>query len=182
MEMTDNGRDTEQYHHHLGLGLGLGLSLGMADTTSPVEALGRQQQQSWNWNGAGLFFPASSGERRTHADADDRRLAALPCHEMPFLRGIDVNRAPATGDARGSCAASEDEEPGDSTARSGGGEQKRAGAGSYNEDDSGSGAGGGGSGKNLRLSRDQSAVLKESFKEDSTLNPVTVSTIFIIII
>ncbi|KAF6995426.1 hypothetical protein CFC21_011929 [Triticum aestivum] len=191
MEMTVNGRDTE---HHLGLGLGLGLSLGMSGTTSPVEpaapqhavtaaapsTLGRQQQLSWN--GAGLFFPASSGEQRSHAD--DRRLAALACHEMPFLRGIDVNRAPATGGARGSCAASEDEEPGasspDSTlsslsgkrgapTRSGGGEQERAGAGSDDEDDSG--AGGAGSRKKLRLSKDQSAVLEDSFKEHSTLNP-----------
>ncbi|KAI5018046.1 homeobox-leucine zipper protein HOX1-like [Hordeum vulgare subsp. vulgare] len=187
MEMTVNGRDTE---HHLGLGLGLGLSLGMAGTTSPVEAaapqralaaaapvtLGRQQQLQQSWNGAGLFFPAPSGEQRSHAD--DRRLAALACHEMPFLRGIDVNRAPATG------GASEDEEPGasspDSTlsslsgkrrapTRSGGGEQERAGAGSDDEDDSG--AGGGGSRKKLRLSKDQSAVLEESFKEHSTLNP-----------
>nr|BAJ98169.1 predicted protein [Hordeum vulgare subsp. vulgare]BAJ99752.1 predicted protein [Hordeum vulgare subsp. vulgare] len=185
MEMTVNGRDTE---HHLGLGLGL--SLGMAGTTSPVEAaapqralaaaapvtLGRQQQLQQSWNGAGLFFPAPSGEQRSHAD--DRRLAALACHEMPFLRGIDVNRAPATG------GASEDEEPGasspDSTlsslsgkrrapTRSGGGEQERAGAGSDDEDDSG--AGGGGSRKKLRLSKDQSAVLEESFKEHSTLNP-----------
>ncbi|KAM0883157.1 hypothetical protein ACQ4PT_031841 [Festuca glaucescens] len=177
MEMTVNGRDTEQYHHHLGLGLGL--SLGMAGTTSPVEPAAPQrapagQQQSWNG------FPASSGEQRTHAD--DRKLAALACHEMPFLRGIDVNRAPA---ARGSCGASEDEEPGasspDSTlsslsgkrrapARSGGGEQERAGAGSDDEDDSGA-AGGAASRKKLRLSKDQSAVLEERFKEHSTLNP-----------
>ncbi|KAF6989726.1 hypothetical protein CFC21_007027 [Triticum aestivum] len=192
MEMTVNGRDTE-HHHHLGLalGLGLGLSLGMSGTTSPVEPAAPQTaaapssklglgQQSWN--GAGLFFPASSGEQRSHAD--DRRLAALACHEMPFLRGIDVNRAPTTGGARGSCGASEDEEPGasspDSTlsslsgkrgapTRSAGGEQERTGAGSDDEDDSG--AGGGGSRKKLRLSKDQSAVLEDSFKEHSTLNP-----------
>jgi homeobox-leucine zipper protein len=178
MEMTVNGRDAEQYHHHLGLGLGL--SLGMSGTTSPVEppapqrAPARQQQC---WNGAGLFFPTSSGEQRTHAD--DLRLAALACHEMPFLRGIDVNRL----DRR----ASEDEEPGasspDSTlsslsgkrgapSRSGGGiEQERAGAGSDDEDDSG--AAGGASRKKLRLSKDQSAVLEEKFKEHSTLNPVS---------
>ncbi|KAM0879723.1 hypothetical protein ACQ4PT_034039 [Festuca glaucescens] len=183
MEMAVNGRDTELYHHHLGLGLGL--SLGMAGSTSPVEPAAPQrapagQQQSWN--GAGLFFPASSGEQRTHAD--DRGLAALACHEMPFLRGIDVNRAPGTG---GSCGASEDEEPGasspDSTLSSlsgkpgapgrsggGGGEQERAGAGSDDEDDSG-GAGGAASRKKLRLSKDQSAVLEERFKEHSTLNP-----------
>lgn len=172
MEMTVNGRDSEQYHHHLGLGLGLGLSLGMSGSTSPVEAAAPQRaptRQKQCWNGAG---------------ADDRRLAALACHEMPFLRGIDVNRATAAADARRSCGASEDEEPGasspDSTlsslsgkrgapARSGGGELERAGAGSDDEDDSG--AAGGASRKKLRLSKDQSAVLEESFKEHSTLNP-----------
>uniref|UniRef100_A0ACD5TID8 Uncharacterized protein n=1 Tax=Avena sativa TaxID=4498 RepID=A0ACD5TID8_AVESA len=182
MEMTVNGRDAEQYHHHLGLGLGL--SLGMSGTTSPVEPAAPQsaptgQQQSWN-GASSLFFPASSGQQqRTHAD--DRRLAALACHEMPFLRGIDVNRAPVAG---GSCGASEDEEPGasspDSTLsslsgkrraqeRSGSGEQERAAAGSDDEDDSG--AAGGASRKKLRLSKDQSAVLEERFKEHSTLNP-----------
>ena len=188
MEMTVNRRDTEQYPHHLGLGLGL--SLGMSGTTSPVEPAAPQRAptgQQQCWNGAGLFFPTSSGEQCTHAD--DRRLAALACHEMPFLRGIDVNRAPAAGEARGSCGASEDEEPGasspDSTlsslsgkrgapARSGGGELERAGAGSEDEDDSG--AAGGASRKKLRLSKDQSAVLEESFKEHSTLNPVSTTT------
>ncbi|CAM0956193.1 unnamed protein product [Alopecurus aequalis] len=182
MEMTVNGRESEQYHHHLGLGLGLGLSLGMSGSTSPVEAAAPQRAptgQQQCLNGAGLFFLASSGKQRTHAD--DRRMAALACHEMPFLRGIDVNRAPAAGETRGS---SEDEEPGasspDSTlsslsgkrgapARSGGGEMDRAGAGSDDEDDSG--AAGGASRKKLRLSKDQSAVLEESFKEHSTLNP-----------
>ncbi|XP_047043396.1 homeobox-leucine zipper protein HOX1-like [Lolium rigidum] len=176
MEMTVNGRDTEQYHHHLGLGLSLGMS--PVEPAAPQRTPTRQQQ---SWTGSGLFSPASSGEQRTHAD--DRRLAALACHEMPFLRGIDVNRAPA---ARGSCGASEDEEPGasspDSTLSSlsgkrhapgrsgGGGEQERAGAGSDDEDDSGA-AGGAASRKKLRLSKDQSAVLEERFKEHSTLNP-----------
>ncbi|XP_047045316.1 homeobox-leucine zipper protein HOX1-like [Lolium rigidum] len=175
MEMTVNGRDTEQYHHHLGLGLGLSLGMSPVEPAAPQRAPTGQQQC---WNG----FPASSGEQRTHAD--DSRLAALACHEMPFLRGIDVNRAPT---ARGSCGASEDEEPGasspDSTLSSlsgkrgapgrsggGGGELERAGAGSDDEDDSGA-AGGAASRKKLRLSKDQSAVLEERFKEHSTLNP-----------
>jgi homeobox-leucine zipper protein len=156
----------------------------MSGTTTPVEPAAHQRApagQKQCWNGAGLFFPASSGQQRAHAD--DLRLAALACHEMPSLRGIDVNRAPVAG----SCGASEDEEPGasspDSTlsslsgkrgapSRSGGGiEQERAGAGSDDEDDSG--AAGGASRKKLRLSKDQSAVLEEKFKEHSTLNPVS---------
>jgi homeobox-leucine zipper protein len=112
---------------------------------------------------------------------------AVACHghEMPFLRGIDVNRAPAAGvSRRGSC--SEDEEPAASSpnstlsslsgkrpaaTRSGdleGDHTPRAGGGSDDED---SGAGGG-SRKKLRLSKDQAAVLEESFKEHNTLNPV----------
>ena len=113
----------------------------------------------------------------------------MACHEMPILRGIDVNRAAPRG-------GSEDEDPGasspDSTlsslsgkrgapARSAGGDQERAGgAGSDDEDDSG--AAGGASRKKLRLSKDQSAVLEESFKEHSTLNPVSTYPFLIIVV
>ncbi|KAL5224879.1 hypothetical protein ABZP36_011518 [Zizania latifolia] len=108
----------------------------------------------------------------------DRRTTAAACHdEMPFLRGIDVNRAPAAGaEMRGSCSE-EDDEPGasspNSTLSSLSGkrgpparrEHERAGAGSDDED-----SGAGGSRKKLRLSKDQAAVLEESFKEHNTLN------------
>lgn len=116
--------------------------------------------------------------------------AVAPCHghEMPFLRGIDVNRAPAGESRRGSC--SEDEEPaasspnstlsslsGKRTAATRSGELEgdhtpRAGG----SDDEDSGAGGG-SRKKLRLSKDQAAVLEESFKEHNTLNPVRIITL-----
>ena len=113
-------------------------------------------------------------------------LAACHGHEMPFLRGIDVNRAPAGEARRGSC--SEDEEPAASSPNSTlsslsgkraaatrrgeleGDHTPRAGGGSDDED---SGAGGG-SRKKLRLSKDQAAVLEESFKEHNTLNPVRI--------
>jgi homeobox-leucine zipper protein len=113
---------------------------------------------------------------------------------MPFLRlrGIDVNRAPAAGETgrRGSC--SEDEEPGASSpnstlsslsgkraapARSSGEVDReadhtpRAGGGGSDDEDSGAG---GGARKKLRLSKDQAAVLEDSFKEHNTLNPVRV--------
>ncbi|KAL6641459.1 hypothetical protein ACP70R_019640 [Stipagrostis hirtigluma subsp. patula] len=206
MEMMVNARDDDRH-------LGLSLSLSIA-TVSPVEPPPppppQQQQQrafsivpvsslpalpspqlpqSWNGVGAGLFFSPSSGmdrslERKQHPAAVT---AACHSHEMPFLRGIDVNRAPAGESRRGSC--SEDEEPGASSpnstlsslsgkrgapARSGGGgdhdgdHTPRAGCGGGSDDED---SGGGGSRKKLRLSKDQAAVLEESFKEHNTLNP-----------
>lgn len=44
--------------------------------------------------------------------------------------------------------------------------------GGSDDDDGGDGDGGDGSRKKLRLSKEQSAVLEESFKEHNTLNPV----------
>src|SRR5438045_430102 len=95
--------------------------------------------------------------------------AACHNHEMPFLRGIDVNRAPAGAESRRGVSCSEDEEPGASSpnstlsslsgkrsapARSGGGDDltPRAGVGGSDDEDSGAG---GGSRKKLRLSKDQ---------------------------
>jgi homeobox-leucine zipper protein len=150
------------------------------------------------------FFSLSSGEQRqlslhgyasgrscVHAGTDpslferkqQQPVAARHGHEMPFLRGIDVNRAPA-GEVsrRGSC--SEDEEPGASSpnstlsnlswkrgapARSGGVLTPRAGGGGSDDEDCGSG-----SRKKLRLTKDQAAVLEESFKDHNTLNPVRI--------
>lgn len=119
-------------------------------------------------------------------DQQQQPAAARHGHEMPFLRGVDVNRAPAGDTRRGSCSE-DDEEPGGASsspnstlssslsgkraapARSGGevaDHTPRAGGGSDDEDS------GGGSRKKLRLSKDQAAVLEESFKEHNTLNPV----------
>lgn len=109
----------------------------------------------------------------------------------PFLRGIDVNRSPLSSSA---AADNNDDEAAlsspDSTVSSvsgkrsvadaggggGGGDEhdgerdssSRAAAGSDEED-------GEGSRKKLRLTKDQSAVLEESFKEHNTLNPVRTS-------
>ncbi|KAG8092565.1 hypothetical protein GUJ93_ZPchr0012g19677 [Zizania palustris] len=119
------------------------------------------------------------GSYEVCASADRTTTTVAACHdEMPFLRGIDVNRAPSAGaEMRGSCSEEEDE-PGasspNSTLSSLSGkrgpparreEHERAGAGS---DDSDSGAGV--SRKKLRLSKDQAAVLEDSFKKHNTLN------------
>ncbi|BAF27226.1 homeobox-leucine zipper protein HOX1 [Oryza sativa Japonica Group] len=181
MEMMVHGRRDEQYGG-LRLGLGLGLSLGVAggaaDDEQPPPRRGAApppQQQLCGWNGGGLFSSSSSDHRG--------RSAMMACHdviEMPFLRGIDVNRAPAaettTTTARGPSCSEEDEEPGasspNSTLSSLSGKRgapsaaTAAAAAASDDEDSG-----GGSRKKLRLSKDQAAVLEDTFKEHNTLNP-----------
>uniref|UniRef100_A0A0D3HGM2 Homeobox domain-containing protein n=1 Tax=Oryza barthii TaxID=65489 RepID=A0A0D3HGM2_9ORYZ len=180
MEMMVHGRRDEQYGG-LGLGLGLGLSLGVAggaaDDEQPPPRRGAApppQQQLCGWNGGGLFSSSSSDHRG--------RSAMMACHdviEMPFLRGIDVNRAPAaettTTTARGPSCSEEDEEPGASSPNStlsslsgkrGAPSAATAAAAASDDEDSG-----GGSRKKLRLSKDQAAVLEDTFKEHNTLNP-----------
>ncbi|GKV10829.1 hypothetical protein SLEP1_g22141 [Rubroshorea leprosula] len=93
-----------------------------------------------------------------------------------FLRGIDVNRLPSTADC--------DEEAGvsspNSTISSVSGKRSERDGGEEHELDRASSRGisdeedGDTSRKKLRLSKDQSAILEESFKEHNTLNPVTV--------
>ncbi|CAN6283917.1 unnamed protein product [Urochloa humidicola] len=200
--MMVNAKDQEQ-HGHSSLGLGLSLSLSIA-TAPPVELEPPQRAISvaplsshpaqpppphpqW-WNGVGLFFsPASGMDRSLEMMKHQQQQATCHGHEMPFLRGIDVNRAPAGGESRtrGSCSE-DDEEPAASSpnstlsslsgkrpaaTRSGdleGDHTPRAGGGGSDDEDSGAG---GGSRKKLRLSKDQAAVLEESFKEHNTLNP-----------
>ncbi|CAI0523236.1 unnamed protein product [Linum tenue] len=96
---------------------------------------------------------------------------------IPFLRGIDVNRLPA---------ADCDEEPGvsspNSTVSSISGKRSErdqpATTGSGGEDLDADEEDGDTSRKKLRLSKDQSAVLEDSFKEHSTLNPVSTQLLF----
>lgn len=103
------------------------------------------------------------------------------------LRGIDVNRAPAAE------RESEEEEAGvsspNSTVSSVSGKrgcsERDVQNGEDNEMERASSRGisdeedGDGSRKKLRLSKDQSAILEESFKEHNTLNPVSVHIIYI---
>nr|CAB3500148.1 unnamed protein product [Digitaria exilis] len=199
MEMMVNARDHHEQRGDSSLGLGLSLSLSIATaaaapvepppppraiSAAPISSHPAPPQPLW-WNGAGLFFPPSSGMDRSLERKQQQPASLYGGHEMPFLRGIDVNRAPAAGESRrGSC--SEDEEPAasspNSTLSSLSGKRPaatRSGelegdhtprAGGSDDEDSGAG-GGGGSRKKLRLSKDQAAVLEESFKEHNTLNP-----------
>lgn len=124
-----------------------------------------------------------------------------------FLRGIDVNRASST------VVVDVDEDAGVSSpnstvssvmsgkrserellaaaAMAGGGrvedhEAERASCslgGGGSDDDDGGGNGDDGSRKKLRLSKEQALVLEETFKEHSTLNPVSgILVIFLVLI
>ncbi|WMV43548.1 hypothetical protein MTR67_036933 [Solanum verrucosum] len=144
--------------------LGLSLSLSFPDNNnkkntqlnlSPFNLI---QKTSWTDS----LFPSS-----------DRNIETCRVETRTFLKGIDVNRLPAMGDA--------DEEAGvsspNSTISSVSGnkrtereanncdqEEHEMERGSDEED-------GETSRKKLRLSKDQSAILEESFKEHNTLNP-----------
>ncbi|EOX96438.1 hypothetical protein QUC31_005557 [Theobroma cacao] len=148
-------------------GLGLSLSLGCAQNHPSLKlnlmplASPRMQnlQQKNTWN---ELFQSS-----------DRNLDT-----RSFLRGIDVNRAPATVDCEEEGGVSspnstissisgkrnERDPVGDET------EAERASCSRASDDEDG-GAGGDASRKKLRLSKEQSLLLEETFKEHSTLNP-----------
>ncbi|KAJ8625940.1 hypothetical protein MRB53_019247 [Persea americana] len=92
----------------------------------------------------------------------------------PFLRGIDVNRAPSTVDVEEEAGVSS---PNSTLSSISGKRSERDPTGEENEVERACSRGlsdeedGDGSRKKLRLSKDQSAVLEESFKEHNTLNP-----------
>jgi len=129
-------------------------------------------------------------------------LPAGICHagrgEAPAARGFDVNRAPSSVAASGLAALEDDEEdPGAAAALSSSPNDDSAGSfpldlgGPRAHAKGGAAAQAGGGGersssrasdedegastrKKLRLSKEQSAFLEESFKEHSTLNPVRI--------
>lgn len=92
----------------------------------------------------------------------------------PFLRGIDVNRMPSTVDCEEEAGTSS---PNSTVSSVSGKRSERENGGEENEVERACSRGvsdeedGEGSRKKLRLSKDQSAVLEESFKEHNTLNP-----------
>ena len=112
--------------------------------------------------------------------------------EASTTRGFDVNRAPSLSVA-GAAAAEEDEEHDEAGAAAAASSSPNNSAGSFPTDFSAQGGqvapGGGGdrgacsrasddddggsARKKLRLSKEQSAFLEESFKEHATLNPVS---------
>lgn len=111
-----------------------------------------------------------------------------------FLRGLDVNRTPPSAAAAAATADCYEEENGVSSPNSTvssisgkrsereaalGGEEAEEGdrdscsRGGGSDDDDGGNGSGDASRKKLRLTKDQSLVLEETFKEHNTLNPVS---------
>ncbi|KAH6771779.1 homeobox protein 2 [Perilla frutescens var. frutescens] len=159
--------------------LGLSLSLSF-----PSENRGVSNASSLHLN----LIPSSSPShfaiinKNSWTDAftsSDRRAEACRAETRSFLKGIDVNCLPETADAE---EEEEEEEEGgvsspNSTVSSVSGKRSEREA---TEDQDGERASSRGisdeedaenARKKLRLSKDQSAVLEESFKEHNTLNP-----------
>ncbi|KAL6279983.1 hypothetical protein ACE6H2_016864 [Prunus campanulata] len=108
--------------------------------------------------------------------SSDRHSNSETCRVGPrsFLRGIDVNRLPSTGDCEDEAGVSSPNSTvssvsGKRSEREANGEdldiERDCSRGISDEED------GETSRKKLRLSKDQSAILEESFKEHNTLNP-----------
>ncbi|CAI0522719.1 unnamed protein product [Linum tenue] len=144
------------HHHHAPLHLNLMPSSVSSSSSSAAVTNHKSSSSSWMNHAAHILNPSS--------DLNSDPTA------IPFLRGIDVNRLPA---------ADCDEEPGvsspNSTVSSISGKRSErdqpATTGSGGEDLDADEEDGDTSRKKLRLSKDQSAVLEDSFKEHSTLNP-----------
>ncbi|KAM0934271.1 putative transcription factor HD-ZIP family [Dioscorea sansibarensis] len=126
----------------------LGLSLSLAFSPPPLT----QSQHHHQWP---HDFVAGS-----------RALSHPPTSRLlPRSEGIDVNQAPM-GEREGESEGEGDESsPNNSAVSSVSGKRDVAGGQGSDEED------GDGSRKKLRLSKDQSAILEESFKEHNTLNP-----------
>ncbi|GMI63971.1 hypothetical protein like AT5G47370 [Hibiscus trionum] len=134
-----------QTHHSLHLNLTPSLLPSSAISSPSPFPL---QKSSWN----DVVSPPSdpdSGSFRAEA--------------RPFLRGIDVNRLPSTVDGEEEAGVSSPNSTISSVSakRS----EREANGGISDEED------GDTSRKKLRLSKDQSAILEETFKEHNTLNP-----------
>ncbi|CAK9185017.1 unnamed protein product [Ilex paraguariensis] len=107
----------------------------------------------------------------------DRNSETCRVETRSFLKGIDVNRSPSTADdaeeeagvsSPNSTISSSSGKRSERECNGGGDDQEieRASSRGISDEEDGDG-----SRKKLRLSKDQSAVLEESFKEHNTLNP-----------
>ncbi|CAN6182478.1 unnamed protein product [Urochloa humidicola] len=181
--MADAGRE---------LVLGLGMGVGVRRDDEQAEPVGREVRRDLDFGAARCGRPSP--------EPPAMRLTLLPGLGLPWqqppseatrhfeasTRGFDVNRAPSLSVAG---AAAEDDEEQDDAVDTGaaaaaassspnnsagsfptglgavGGGGDRAGSRASDEDDGGSAR------KKLRLSKEQSAFLEESFKEHATLNP-----------
>ncbi|KAF5734919.1 homeobox-leucine zipper protein HAT4-like [Tripterygium wilfordii] len=148
--------------------LGLSLCLGLS-----------QNQHSLQLNlNPPVFQSSASSSKPSWSNtfpSSDRNPDSCRVDNRSFLRGIDVNRLPSTGDCEEEAGVSS---PNSTISSISGKRCEREANGSEDleiERDCSRGISdeedGENSRKKLRLSKDQSAILEESFKEHNTLNP-----------
>ncbi|GLT39603.1 hypothetical protein SLA2020_137850 [Shorea laevis] len=150
--------------------LGLSLSLGCARNTQP--------SSSFRLNLRALASPMMQNHHQKNAWTELFQSSDRNSNARSFLRGIDVNLAPSVAECEEDAGVSSPNSTISSSVSGKRGERDAIGdeneaerascsRGSDDED----GGGGDASRKKLRLSKEQSMVLEETFKEHSTLNP-----------
>ncbi|THU61295.1 hypothetical protein C4D60_Mb07t21790 [Musa balbisiana] len=162
-------------HHHRHLPLQLNL-MPSSSASGPPPSPPFPCHQTTQW--AGLL-----------ADSDKRPVlevcgGAVGARSLPLLRGIDVNRAPSSGAGERDSEEDAGASSPNSTLSSVSGKraERDTHLGDEHDPDRACSRGisdeedGDASRKKLRLSKDQSAILEESFKEHNTLNPQSLLT------
>ncbi|CAL9076494.1 unnamed protein product [Musa acuminata var. zebrina] len=162
---------SSSHHHHLPPQLHLMPPSSSSAASVPLPSPPFPCHQRTQWTD----LLARAAEKRPVVDMSG---GAAEARSLPRLRGIDVNRAPAGATERDSEEDAGTSSP-NSTLSSVSGKRgerdhhlgdeldpdRACSRGISDEED------GDGSRKKLRLSKDQSAILEESFKEHNTLNP-----------
>ncbi|KAL6005090.1 Homeobox-leucine zipper protein hat4 [Asimina triloba] len=175
--------------------LGLSLSLSLSENRNPfplnlmppaaassspsTSPFVMMQRSSWNdvlSSQAVLIFTIETDSPDLFGFLAERRSEIYRGECRSFLKGIDVNRMPATADCEEEAGVSS---PNSTVSSVSGKRSEREPTGDENEIERACSRGisdeeeGGdaSSRKKLRLSKDQSAILEESFKEHNTLNP-----------
>ncbi|GKV12781.1 hypothetical protein SLEP1_g23889 [Rubroshorea leprosula] len=147
--------------------LGLGLSLGC----------GRNNQPSFMLNLVSLASPVTENHHQNNTWTELFHSSDRNTDSRSFVRGIDVNRAPSVAECEEEAGVSS---PNSTISSISGKRSERDAIGDENEaerascsrgSDDEDGGGGDGSRKKLRLSKEQSMTLEDTFKEHSTLNP-----------
>ncbi|KAG9452211.1 hypothetical protein H6P81_005115 [Aristolochia fimbriata] len=151
----------------------LGLSLGLSGTVENRSPLGLNLLPSPIGSSQTGFLAQKNPWSDLFASAE-RNSEMYRGETRSFLRGIDVNRMPSTVDNEEEAAVSS---PNSTISSVSGKRSERDRNSEENEMERASSRGisdeedADGSRKKLRLSKDQSAILEESFKEHNTLNP-----------
>uniref|UniRef100_A0A2P2KQ93 Homeobox-leucine zipper family protein n=1 Tax=Rhizophora mucronata TaxID=61149 RepID=A0A2P2KQ93_RHIMU len=156
----------------LGLSLSLGLSFPQNHQSLQLNLMPALVPSSASSSGLNLKKPSWNETFPTSDPNSDSCRGGT----RSFLRGIDVNRLPSTADCEEEAGVSS---PNSTISSISGKRSEREGNGEENEMERACSRGisdeedGDTSRKKLRLTKDQSAVLEESFKEHNTLNPVS---------